>query len=157
MTDEAKSNAEIAIVSGLPRSGTSLMMQMLAAGGCELIVDEVRRADVDNPRGEILPGAYTEVHLKIPSGAPALILPVSSLIFRSDGLQVGTVQNGNRAAITRITLGRDMGSEIEVVSGLTADDLVIANPPDSLISGETVRVVATGANADGGDASGSHE
>jgi RND family efflux transporter MFP subunit len=71
--------------------------------------------DVDNPHGEILPGAYTEVHLKIPSGAPALILPVSSLIFRSDGLQVGTVQNGNRAALTRITLGRDMGSEIEVV------------------------------------------
>jgi RND family efflux transporter MFP subunit len=113
--------------------------------------------DVDNPHGEILPGAYTEVHLKIPSGAPALILPVSSLIFRSDGLQVGTVQNGNRAAIIRITLGRDMGSEIEVVSGLTADDLVISNPPDSLISGETVRVVATGANADGGDASGSPE
>jgi RND family efflux transporter MFP subunit len=113
--------------------------------------------DVDNPHGEILPGAYTEVHLKIPSGAPALILPVSSLIFRSDGLQVGTVQNGNRAALTRITLGRDMGSEIEVVSGLTADDLVIANPPDSLISGETVRIVTTGANADGGDASGTPE
>ena len=113
--------------------------------------------DVDNPHGEILPGAYTEVHLKIPSGAPALILPVSSLIFRSDGLQVGTVQTGNRAALTRITLGRDMGSEIEVVSGLTADDLVIANPPDSLISGETVRIVTTGANADGGDASGTPE
>jgi hypothetical protein len=50
-----------------------------------------------------------------------------------------------------------MGSEIEVVSGLTADDLVIANPPDSLISGETVRIVTTGANADGGDASGTPE
>jgi len=113
--------------------------------------------DVDNPHGEILPGAYTEVHLKIASGAPALILPVSALIFRSDGLQVGTVQNGNRAVITRITLGRDMGSEIEVVSGLTADDFVIANPPDSLISGETIRVVTTGANTNGGDTSGNPE
>src|SRR5580658_2795686 len=74
--------------------------------------------DVDNSGGEVLPGAYTEVHLKIPSGVPALILPVSALIFRSDGLQVGTVQGGNQAALTRIILGRDMGSEIEVVSGL---------------------------------------
>ena len=111
--------------------------------------------DVDNPRGEILPGAYTEVHLKIPAGAPALILPVSALIFHSDGLQVGTVQDGNRAALIEIVLGRDMGSEVEVVSGLTASDSVIANPPDSLISGETVRVVTAGANADGDDASGS--
>ncbi len=109
--------------------------------------------DVDNPLGEILPGAYTEVHLKVPSGVPALILPVSALIFRSDGLQVGTVQNGNRAALTKITLGRDMGSEVEVVSGVTADDLVIANPPDSLISGETVRVVTAGSNADGDNGS----
>jgi len=110
--------------------------------------------DVDNPLGEILPGAYTEVHLKVSSGVPALILPVSALIFRSDGLQVGTVQNGNRAALTKITLGRDMGSEVEVVSGLTASDLVIANPPDSLISGETVRVVTAGSNADGDNGSG---
>jgi len=111
--------------------------------------------DVDNPRGEILPGAYTEVHLKVPSGAPALILPVSALIFHSDGLQVGTVQDGNRAALTKIILGRDMGSEVEVVSGLTASDSVIANPPDSLISGETVRVVTAGANADGDNGSNS--
>jgi RND family efflux transporter MFP subunit len=111
--------------------------------------------DVDNSSGEVLPGAYTEVHLKIPSGVPALILPVSALIFRSDGLQVGTVQDGNRAALTRIILGRDMGSEVEVVSGLAATDSVIANPPDSLISGEAVRVVTAGSNADGSDASGS--
>jgi RND family efflux transporter MFP subunit len=111
--------------------------------------------DVDNPSGEVLPGAYTEVHLKIPSGVPALILPVSALIFRSDGLQVGTVQDGNRAALTTIILGHDMGSEVEVVSGLAATDSVIANPPDSLISGEAVRVVTAGSNADGSDASGS--
>jgi RND family efflux transporter MFP subunit len=111
--------------------------------------------DVDNPLGEILPGAYTEVHLKVPSGVPALILPVSALIFRSDGLQVGTVQDGNRAALTKITLGRDMGSEVEVVSGVSANDLVIANPPDSLISGETVRVVTAAANADGDNGSNS--
>lgn len=101
--------------------------------------------DVDNSRGEIFPGAYTEVHLKVPQGAPTLILPVSALIFHSEGLQVGTVQNGNRAALTKITLGHDLGNEVEVVSGLSANDLVISNPPDSLIDGETVRV-ATSSN-----------
>ncbi len=98
--------------------------------------------DVDNARGELLPGAYAEVRLQAPAGIPALILPVSTLIFRSEGLQVGTVQKGNRAALASITVGRDLGTEVEVLSGLTPDAVVIVNPPDSLIAGETVRVAA---------------
>ena len=96
--------------------------------------------DVDNPTGELLPGAFAEVHLAVPSGAPTFLLPVSALIFRAEGLQVGTVKDGNRAALSKIILGRDFGAEVEVVSGLEADDAVIVNPPDSLIAGETVRV-----------------
>jgi len=96
--------------------------------------------DVDNRSGELLPGAYAEVHLKVPAGTPTLILPVSALIFRSDGLQVGTVENGNRAALKNVVLGHDLGSQVEVVSGLTPDDFVITNPPDSLVSGEIVRI-----------------
>jgi RND family efflux transporter MFP subunit len=106
--------------------------------------------DVENPTGELLPGAYTEVHLKVPSGAPAAIVPVSALIFRSQGLQVGTVENGNRALLKDITLGRDFGTEVEVVSGLSTNDLVIVNPPDSLVSGEIVRVVAPGGSEGAG-------
>ena len=109
--------------------------------------------DVDNPTGELLPGAYTEVHLKVPSGAPTYILPVSALIFRSEGLQVATVrqvENGGQshddAQLINITVGRDMGNEVEVVSGLEASDLVVVNPPDSLISGETVRLAEPGGN-----------
>jgi RND family efflux transporter MFP subunit len=105
--------------------------------------------DVNNRTGELLPGAYAEVHLNVPSGAPTYILPVSALIFRSAGLQVGTVQNGDKAALVSITPGRDMGNEIEVVSGLNAGDAVIVNPPDSLISGETVRVVQQSASPSG--------
>jgi len=105
--------------------------------------------DVDNRSGELLPGAYTEVHLKVPSGSPAYILPVSALIFRAAGLQVGTVRDGNKAELVNITLGRDMGNEVEVVSGLNAGDLVIVNPPDSLISGETVRVARDNASEGG--------
>jgi RND family efflux transporter MFP subunit len=96
--------------------------------------------DVDNPTGELLPGAFTEVHLAVPSGAPTFILPVSALIFRAQGLQVGVVKDGNHAQLANIILGRDFGSEVEVVSGIRTDDQVIINPPDSLISGEEVRV-----------------
>src|ERR1700721_1887215 len=96
--------------------------------------------DVDNPTGELLPGAYAEVHLAVPSGAPTFILPVSALIFRAQGLQVGVVRDGKHAELANIIMGRDFGSEVEVVSGLQADDQVIINPPDSLISGEEVRV-----------------
>ncbi len=105
--------------------------------------------DVDNRTGELLPGAYAEVHLKVPMGVPALVLPVSALIFRAQGLQVGTVENGNRAALKSIVLGHDLGNEVEVVSGLAADDLVIANPPDSLVSGESVRIAAPAGNGVG--------
>jgi len=96
--------------------------------------------DVDNPTGELMPGAFAEVHLAVSSGAPTFILPVSALIFRAQGLQVGVVRDGNHAQLANIILGRDFGSEVEVVSGLQADDQVIINPPDSLISGEEVRV-----------------
>ena len=113
--------------------------------------------DVDNASGELLPGAYTEVHLKVPQGTPALILPVSALIFRGDSLQVGTVQadpndKNAKAALINVTLGHDMGDQVEVVAGLKPEDSVITNPPDSLISGETVRVVTGSGNAPDTDA-----
>jgi RND family efflux transporter MFP subunit len=96
--------------------------------------------DVNNSSGELLPGSYTEVHLKIPQGSPAFILPASALIFRSHGLQVGTVENDNRAGLRSVVLGHDLGNEVEVVSGISAGDSVIVDPPDSLISGESVRI-----------------
>lgn len=96
--------------------------------------------DVDNPTGELLPGAYASVHLKLPSDVPSYIVPVSALIFRSQGLQVATVGPDNRARLVSITVGRDFGNEVEVVSGLTAEDNIIINPPDSLISGEAIRI-----------------
>ena len=98
--------------------------------------------DVDNRNGELLPGAYAQVHLMVPASLRTLVLPSGALIFRSQGLQVATVDRTNRAVLKRVTLGRDMGNTVEVVSGLSPDDVVIANPPDSLITGEEVRVVA---------------
>lgn len=99
--------------------------------------------DVDNASGELRPGSYAEVHLQIPQGSRSLIVPVSVLLFRSEGLRIGVVRNGNKAELLPVVLGKDYGNEVEVVSGLAADDLVIANPPDSLTSGATVRVVTS--------------
>jgi RND family efflux transporter MFP subunit len=95
--------------------------------------------DVNNTAGELLPGAYAGVHLKLPEGVPTFILPVNTLIFRSQGLQIATVANG-KASLVPIVLGRDFGSEVEVVSGLTGQENVMVNPPDSLVEGEQVQI-----------------
>lgn len=100
--------------------------------------------DVDNPTGELLPGAYASVHLKLPSDVPSYIVPVSALVFRAQGLQVATVGPDSRARLVSIAVGRDFGNEVEVVSGLTAEDKVIINPPDSIISGEAIRIAPSG-------------
>lgn len=109
--------------------------------------------DVDNTTGELLPGAFTEVHLKIPADIPTFILPVNTLIFRAAGLQVAAVVNNNTAKLLSIALGRDFGSEVEVVSGLTGQESIIASPPDSIIDGEQVRLAQP--SPQGGSSSGS--
>ena len=96
--------------------------------------------DIDNSAGALLPGAYAEVHLKVASDAAAFIVPVEALIFRAENMQLAIVRDGNKAELVHVTLGRDYGTEVEVTSGITEQDLVIVNPPDSLRSGETVRV-----------------
>jgi RND family efflux transporter MFP subunit len=97
--------------------------------------------DVDNSSGQLLPGAYTEVHLKVPAGTPSVIVPVSAMIFRADGLQAGVVDQNGQAELRKVTLGHDYGNEVEVVAGLVAQDQVIINPPDSLVTGEKIKIV----------------
>jgi RND family efflux transporter MFP subunit len=96
--------------------------------------------DVDNPTGTLLTGSYAEVHLKVPEHKSTLILPVNTLLFRSEGLRVGVVKDG-KVVLTAVTPGHDFGDRIEIVSGLTSDDQVIVNPPDSLVSGQAVQIV----------------
>src|SRR6266446_3956854 len=96
--------------------------------------------DVDNPTGTLLTGSYAEVHLKVPTQASTFLLPVNTLIFRSEGLQVGIVKDGN-VALTTVTPGHDFGNQIEIVSGIKSNDQVIINPPDSVVSGQKVQIV----------------
>jgi len=96
--------------------------------------------DVDNPTGTLLTGSYAEVHLKVRTQASALLLPVNALIFRSEGLHVGVVKDG-KVVVSPVTPGHDFGNEIEIVAGLNPDDQVIINPPDSIASGQEVKIV----------------
>ena len=97
--------------------------------------------DVDNEKGDLLPGAYAQVHLKLRASQPALVLPVNTLLFRAEGPQVGVVGSDQRVVLKTVVLGRDFGTEVEVLSGLEASDAVILNPSDSIVGGTAVRVV----------------
>jgi RND family efflux transporter MFP subunit len=96
--------------------------------------------DVSNPTGTLLTGSYAEVHLAVPTPASTFILPVNTLLFRSEGLHVGIVRDG-KVSIVPVIPGHDFGNDIEIVSGLRSGDQVILNPPDSLVAGEEVQIV----------------
>jgi RND family efflux transporter MFP subunit len=96
--------------------------------------------EVANPAGTLLTGSYAEVHLAVPTQASTFLLPVNTLLFRSEGLRVGIVKDG-KVALTAVTPGHDFGNEIEIVAGLRPNDQVIVNPPDSIVSGQQVQIV----------------
>jgi RND family efflux transporter MFP subunit len=95
---------------------------------------------VNNPTGTLLSGAYAEIHLKLPTPVTTFTIPVNTLLFRSEGLRIAEVGDGQRAELKQITLGRDYGSEVEVTSGLTGNESIIANPPDSIVDGQQIRI-----------------
>jgi RND family efflux transporter MFP subunit len=98
--------------------------------------------DIANAQGRVKPGAYALVHLKLPRGvntSASFTIPANTLLFRQEGLRVGVVRQG-KAQLVPITIGRDYGDTVEVIAGLKADDQVIVNPSDSLISGSPVQI-----------------
>ena len=95
--------------------------------------------DVDNPTGQLLSGSYAQVHFKLPGSVSTLILPIETLLFRSEGLRVVVVRGG-KAELVPVTPGRDYGETIEIVSGLKGHESVIVNPPDSIVSGQQVQI-----------------
>jgi RND family efflux transporter MFP subunit len=103
--------------------------------------------DIENPTGILKAGSYAELHLKLPTAAKSYVLPVNTLLFRSEGLRVATVGDGDRIVLKPITLGHDFGSTVEVVAGLNGDERVVINPPDSLAPGERVRISNSPAGA----------
>jgi RND family efflux transporter MFP subunit len=105
--------------------------------------------EVNNPTGELLTGSYAEVHLKLPGNVSTFLIPVNTLLFRSEGLRVAVVKEG-KAELIPLTLGRDFGSDVEVVAGLNGDESLVVNPPDSIVSGQPVRLAQNSASSKGG-------
>lgn len=96
----------------------------------------------NNPGGVLRPGGYAQVRFDVPGGG-GVQLPSSALIFRAAGTEVALVGPGARVKLRRVTLGRDLGATVEVLSGLPGGTAVIDNPPDSIADGELVRVAAS--------------
>ncbi|HEY1577897.1 MAG TPA: efflux RND transporter periplasmic adaptor subunit [Terracidiphilus sp.] len=112
--------------------------------------------DVDNRKGELLPGALAQVHFKAPT-VQTFVIPVSAIIFRREGTQVGTLGPDNIAHLNRVVIGQDDGRTVQIVSGLKAGDLVIQDPPDSLIDGEKVSPEQQNNEQQGGQGQGAKE
>ncbi|MDB6078343.1 MAG: hypothetical protein JWO82_2090, partial [Akkermansiaceae bacterium] len=96
---------------------------------------------VDNSKGLIKTGSYAQVRFATVAKTPVLTIPASTLIFRSEGLQVALVNDKGVVELRKVELGRDFGQRVEVLNGLAAKDRLIATPFDSLVDGMTVRVV----------------
>jgi RND family efflux transporter MFP subunit len=95
---------------------------------------------VDNPKGELFPGAYAEVQFKLPGSAHTLRVPATALVFRAAGLQVATVEQGDVVRLHTVVQGRDFGTAVEILKGLSVNDVIIVNPPDSITDGAKVRI-----------------
>jgi len=101
--------------------------------------------DVPNKSGRLLPGAYAQVHFNVPVTGNRLSVPASAMLFRSEGPSVAVVGADNRVHLHRIVIGRDFGTSLEILQGVSAEDRVVQNPPDSLESGQAVHVAANNA------------
>ena len=101
--------------------------------------------DVPNPKSELLPGAYAQVHFAMKVQVPRLTIPVNALLSRAEGSRAAVVDSNGKVQLKPIVIGRDYGREVEVLSGIGQTDLVVLNPPDSLEDGQQVSVKQGGA------------
>jgi RND family efflux transporter MFP subunit len=102
---------------------------------------------VDNGAGEMMPGDYASIHLQIAAAGHVLSVPSSALIFDAKGLSIATVDADNRVVLKPVTIERDLGAVVELASGLSPNDRVIANPPDGIGNGAEVRLAAAPSSA----------
>jgi RND family efflux transporter MFP subunit len=106
--------------------------------------------EVDNADGQLLPGEYANVHFSMANDTQTVRLPASALSFRKEGLMVATLDADNRVAFRSIKISRDLGSSVQVASGLSSRDTIIDNPPDALENGDQVKPIAPAPKAPAG-------
>jgi RND family efflux transporter MFP subunit len=96
---------------------------------------------MDNSNYEILPGSYVEAHFFMPVPDYLIRIPINSILFRAENLQVAIIDKDNKVKLKKITVQRDFGDELEIKSGLSIDDMIILNPMDSIFNGQAVEIV----------------
>src|ERR1700733_8033834 len=100
----------------------------------------VTELTVDNPRGELWPGTYVDVHFTFPGAPNVLILPEQALLFRAQGMQVAVLDDQDRVHLQNVVLGKNLDTEVQIVSGLKATDKVVGNPSLGLLDGQRVKI-----------------
>jgi hypothetical protein len=96
--------------------------------------------DVPNPKNQLLPGSFGEVHFKVGSNVDKVTVPVNAMLFRAQGAQLAVIGPDNKVQLRPINIGRDYGTTLEILGGVTADDRIVINPPDSLEDGQQVNI-----------------
>lgn len=142
---ETTADIVLAEIPGQKFPGKVVRTAEAISGTTRTLLTEI---DLPNAGNTLLTGSYAEVHLHVTSQATTLLIPVSTLIFRSERLQAGVVKNG-KVELADLTPGHDFGDQIEIVAGLRAGDQIVMNPPDSLVSGQQVNVVRASLPGDG--------
>jgi len=127
------------------QAGRSYPAQVVSTSNA---INEISRTllvqlEVDNANGNLIAGSYADVHFDLPASNEVLQLPVTTLLFRRDGLKVAIMANDGRTVLRSIQLGRDFGTRVEVLSGLSATDRIIDSPPDWIAAGDPVRAAET--------------
>ena len=95
----------------------------------------------DNKDGALFPGAFTRVHFQIAPDADAVLVPASALIYRDNAIQVAVLVEDNRVNLKNVQIARDLGTQVEITSGLSKNEQIVANPPDSIDDSEEVRIM----------------
>jgi RND family efflux transporter MFP subunit len=137
IADHQKATLELTALPGQTFEGTVTRSSDSITAGSHTLLTEI---DIPNPTGKLLPGAYAEVHIHLADQTPHLIIPEGAVLFQAAGPQVAVVDNKNQIQLHKVTLGRDFGTTIEVMSGITASDQIVSSPPDYLVDGMPVTV-----------------
>ena len=103
---------------------------------------------IDNADGRLKPGQYMQADFKLGGGGADIVtVPATALIYRANGPQVAVLTGGDRVAIRSVVLAKDLGTKVQIASGLSPKDRVIDNPPDALGDGDQVKVAASAPKA----------
>jgi RND family efflux transporter MFP subunit len=132
-----RASMEVASLPNRPFTGTVARTSHAIGMNSRTLLTEV---DVPNPKGDLFPGAYAQVHFHLSLETVPLVLPGNTILFQAQGPQVAVVNSQNHVELRKVTLGRDFGNRVEVVSGISQAEAVIGNPPDYLVDGMSVAV-----------------